>query len=171
VAGPIVRASDFIPQIYEKYQLTKQQFNYAIFLIINGLVKKMLISDYISAQFVDQVFLSPDAYGRTGFEVLMATYGYAIQIYCDFSGYTDIAIGISVLLGFYLPLNFNSPYKSDSITDFWRRWHISLSSWLKDYLYISLGGNRTISLFTYISIPLILSCELIQNVDTQIFYF
>ncbi len=156
VAGPIVRASDFIPQIYEKYQLTKQQFNYAIFLIINGLVKKMLISDYISAQFVDQVFLSPDAYGRTGFEVLMATYGYAIQIYCDFSGYTDIAIGISVLLGFYLPLNFNSPYKSDSITDFWRRWHISLSSWLKDYLYISLGGNRTISLFTYISIPLIL---------------
>ena len=154
VAGPIVRASEFIPQIYKKYTLSKAEYEHAIFLILNGLVKKMLISDYISINFVDRVFSNPPAY--TGFENLLAVYGYAIQIYCDFSGYTDIAIGIALLLGYRLPLNFNSPYKADSITNFWRRWHISLSSWLRDYLYISLGGNRTTSLFTYISVPLTL---------------
>jgi alginate O-acetyltransferase complex protein AlgI len=140
VAGPIVRAAEFIPQIYKKYSLTKEQFGYAVFLILNGLLKKMLVSDYISINFVDRVFDNPESY--TGFENLMATYGYAIQIYCDFSGYTDIAIGIALLLGFNLPVNFNSPYKANNITDFWRRWHISLSTWLRDYLYISLGGNR-----------------------------
>ena len=112
----------------------------AMFLILNGLLKKMLISDYISINFVDRVFDSPLSY--TGFENLMAVYGYSIQIYCDFSGYTDIAIGVGLLLGFRLPLNFNSPYKAKNISDFWRRWHISLSSWLRDYLYIPLGGNR-----------------------------
>jgi D-alanyl-lipoteichoic acid acyltransferase DltB (MBOAT superfamily) len=100
----------------------------------------MVISDYISGNFVDRVFNQPNLY--SGFENLMAVYGYTIQIYCDFSGYTDIAIGLALLMGYHLPLNFRSPYKSESITDFWRRWHISLSSWLKDYLYISLGGNR-----------------------------
>lgn len=140
VAGPIVRAAEFIPQLYQKFKLTKQEFGHAVFLILNGLVKKMLISDYISINFVDRVFEAPSAY--TGFENLMATYGYSIQIYCDFSGYTDIAIGIALLLGFRLPINFNSPYKALNITDFWRRWHISLSSWLRDYLYIPLGGNR-----------------------------
>ncbi len=140
VAGPIVRASEFVPQLYEKFKLTTREFGHALFLIINGLLKKMLISDYISINFVDRVFDSPMAY--SSFENIMAVYGYSLQIYCDFSGYTDIAIGVALLLGFRLPLNFNSPYKAMNVTDFWRRWHISLSSWLRDYLYISLGGNR-----------------------------
>ncbi|TAD95611.1 MAG: MBOAT family protein [Bacteroidetes bacterium] len=148
VAGPIVRASDFIPQIYEEYKLSEQEFGRAIFLIINGLIKKILISDYLSTNFVDRVFSDPNAY--SGFENLTAVYGYSIQIYCDFSGYTDIAIGLSLLLGFRLPINFNSPYKSLNITEFWRRWHISLSSWLRDYLYISLGGNRHGKFKTYL---------------------
>ena len=140
VAGPIVRASQFIPQLKLPYSLTRQQFGHAFFLILNGLVKKVIVSDYISANFVDRIFSEPGLY--TGFENLMAVYGYSIQIYCDFSGYTDIAIGVAMLLGFRLPINFNSPYKAINISDFWRRWHISLSSWLRDYLYIPLGGNR-----------------------------
>jgi len=140
VAGPIVRAKDFIPQIYAKLNLTKDDVNRALFLIIGGLIKKTVISDYISINFVDRVFDLPNAY--TPFENLMAAYGYTIQIYCDFSGYSDMAIGIALLLGFKLPTNFRTPYKSSSITEFWRRWHISLSTWLKDFLYISVGGNR-----------------------------
>lgn len=140
VAGPIVRASEFVPQLFNKYHLTKEEFSHALFLILNGLFKKMVVSDYISINFVDRVFENPVAY--SGVENLLAIYGYAIQIYCDFSGYTDIAIGVALLFGFRLPINFNSPYKATNITDFWRRWHISLSSWLRDYLYISLGGNR-----------------------------
>lgn len=140
VAGPIVRAKDFLPQIYQKLNLTKQDVNNALFLIIGGLIKKTVISNYISINFVDRVFDTPMNY--TSFENLMASYGYAIQIYCDFSGYSDMAIGIALLLGFKLPANFRTPYKSTSITDFWRRWHISLSTWLKDFLYISIGGNR-----------------------------
>lgn len=140
VAGPIVRASEFLPQIHQKFQLSKEEYGRAIFLIINGLVKKVVIADYIAANFVDRVFDRPDLY--SGFENLMAVYGYAMQIYCDFSGYSDIAIGLALLLGFRLPLNFNSPYKAHSVANFWRRWHISLSTWLRDYLYISMGGNR-----------------------------
>lgn len=150
VAGPIVRATEFIPQLYKNYSLTKREFGYSVFLILNGLVKKMVISDYISVNFVDRVFDNPMAY--TGFENLLGVYGYAIQIYCDFSGYTDIAIGVALILGFRLPLNFNSPYKAVNITDFWRRWHISLSTWLRDYLYISLGGNRKGKIRTYINL-------------------
>jgi D-alanyl-lipoteichoic acid acyltransferase DltB (MBOAT superfamily) len=152
VAGPIVRASEFIPQLYRKFNLTTREFGHASFLIIAGLIKKMVISDYISINFVDRVFDNPLSY--SGFENLMATYGYALQIYCDFSGYTDIAIGLALLLGFRLPINFNSPYKATSITDFWHRWHISLSSWLRDYLYIPLGGNRKGSVRTYINLIL-----------------
>lgn len=140
VAGPIVRASEFVPQLYKKYGLTKREFGYAIFLILNGLFKKMIISDYIALNFNDRIFANPLSY--SGFENLMALYGYSLQVYADFSGYTDIAIGIALLLGFRLPTNFNSPYKATSVGDFWRRWHMSLSSWLKDYLYIPLGGNR-----------------------------
>ncbi|MFO7880294.1 MAG: MBOAT family protein [Bacteroidales bacterium] len=150
VAGPIVRAADFVPQLYIKYQLKKEEFGMAIFLILNGLIKKMLISDFISVNFVDRVFANPDLY--SGFENLLSVYGYGLQIYCDFSGYTDIAIGVALLLGFRLPLNFNSPYKAENITDFWRRWHISLSSWLRDYLYIPLGGNRKGKSRTYINL-------------------
>ena len=150
VAGPIVKAYDFIPQLFKEYSLTKKEFGYALFLILNGLLKKMIISDYISINFVDRVFDSPLSY--TGFENLMAIYGYAAQIYCDFSGYTDIAIGVALLLGFRLPTNFNSPYKAANITDFWRRWHISLSTWLRDYLYISMGGNRKGKFRTYLNL-------------------
>jgi alginate O-acetyltransferase complex protein AlgI len=148
VAGPIVRAADFVPQIYQPYHLSESEFGRAVFLIINGLIKKIFISDYISINYVDRIFENPASY--SGFENLMGVYGYAIQIYCDFSGYTDIAIGLSLLLGFRLSLNFNSPYKAVNITDFWRRWHISLSSWLRDYLYIPMGGNRRGKVMTYV---------------------
>jgi D-alanyl-lipoteichoic acid acyltransferase DltB (MBOAT superfamily) len=109
-------------------------------MISKGLIKKIVISDFIAVNFVDRIFDIPSMY--SGFENLMAVYGYGLQIYCDFSGYTDIAIGVALILGFRLPINFNSPYKATGISDFWKRWHISLSRWLKDYLYISLGGNR-----------------------------
>lgn len=150
VAGPIVRASEFIPQLYQKYSLTKQEFGHALFLILNGLVKKMIIADFIAVNFVDRVFSNPLSF--SGFENIMALYGYSLQVYADFSGYTDIAIGIALIMGFKLPLNFNSPYKARNVGDFWKRWHISLSSWLKDYLYIPMGGNRKGSIFTYISL-------------------
>ncbi len=150
VAGPIVRASEFIPQIHKPYELTKSGFSKAGILIIGGLFKKMVISDYISVNYVDRIFESPLKY--SGFENLMGSYGYAIQIYFDFSAYSDIAIGLALLLGFTLPDNFRKPYLSINITDFWRRWHISLSRWLKDYLYISLGGNRKGKVRTYINL-------------------
>ena len=140
VAGPIVRARDFIPQIRKPLFVSQEMFGRGIFLILSGLFKKAIISDYISVNFVERIFDNPTLY--SGLENLMGVYGYALQIYCDFSGYSDMAIGIALLLGFHFNLNFNSPYKSASITEFWRRWHISLSSWLRDYLYISLGGNR-----------------------------
>ncbi|MFI3319386.1 MAG: MBOAT family protein [Rikenellaceae bacterium] len=150
VAGPIVRAKDFIPQIRKPLYVSKEMFSGAIFLIATGLFKKAIISDYISLNFVDRVFDEPLLY--SGFEALMAIYGYALQIYCDFSGYSDMAIGIALLLGFHFPANFNAPYKSATITEFWRRWHISLSSWLRDYLYISLGGNRKGEGRTYLNL-------------------
>lgn len=150
VAGPIVRAKDFIPQISKPYHLTEAEFSQAIFLIINGLIKKVAIADYISVNFVDRVFQNPLSF--SGIENLMAVYGYSIQIYCDFSGYTDMAIGLALILGFRLNLNFNSPYKAQNIADFWRRWHISLSSWLRDYLYIPLGGNQKGRFRTYLNL-------------------
>ena len=150
VAGPIVRARDFIPQIRKKPVVTREMFSRGVLLIIFGLFKKAIISDYISMNFVDRVFDAPTLY--TGLENFMAIMGYSIQIYCDFSGYSDIAIGLALLLGFHFNINFNSPYKSASITEFWRRWHISLSSWLKDYLYISLGGSRKGKIRTYVNL-------------------
>lgn len=140
VAGPIVRARDFIPQIRQPLCVTREMFGRGVFFIFCGLFKKAVISDYISVNFVERIFANPTLY--SGVENLMGVYGYALQIYCDFSGYSDMAIGIALLLGFHFNINFDSPYKSASITEFWRRWHISLSSWLRDYLYISLGGNR-----------------------------
>lgn len=150
VAGPIVRAADFIPQLYKPYRLTQEQFGLALFFILRGLFKKMFIGDYIAVNLIDRVFANPISY--TGFENLMGLYAYSLQVYCDFSGYTDIAIGLALLMGFHLPKNFNSPYKAKNVGEFWKRWHISLSSWLKDYLYIPMGGNRGGSLFTYISL-------------------
>lgn len=140
VMGPIVRAADFLPQVGKNYFVSNEDFSKGFFLIITGLFKKLIISDYISANFVNYVFDDPSRY--TGLECLIAAYGFAVVIYCDFSGYTNIAIGIAKWLGFNIPVNFNLPYKSTDITEFWKRWHISLSSWLKDYIYIPLGGNR-----------------------------
>ncbi len=150
VAGPIIRARDFIPQMFKIPTVTKEQFGEGLFLILCGLFKKVIISDYISLNFVDRIFDAPLLY--TGVENLLGAYGYALQIYCDFSGYSDMAIGIALLLGFRFNINFDSPYQSATITEFWRRWHISLSSWLKDYLYISLGGNRKGKIRTYINL-------------------
>lgn len=150
VAGPIVRAKDFIPQIRKPILVNREQMGRAVYLIACGLIKKAVISDYISINFVDRVFDNPMLY--SGFENLMAVYGYALQIYCDFSGYSDVAIGIALLMGFNLCINFNSPYQATSLTDFWRRWHISLSTWLRDYLYISLGGNRKGKLRQYFNL-------------------
>lgn len=150
VAGPIVRASDFAPQIRKPLAVTPEMFSRGVYFIIIGLFKKAVISDYISLNFVDRIFDNPSLY--SGIENLLGVYGYAMQIYCDFSGYSDMAIGIALLLGFHFPVNFRSPYSSVSITDFWRRWHISLSSWIRDYIYISLGGNRKGTLRTYVNL-------------------
>jgi len=149
VAGPIVKAHDFLYQIYQPYKLTKSEFGLALFWILNGLGKKFM-ADYIAINYVDRIFENPGFY--SGVEVILGIFGYSLQIYADFSGYTDIAIGIALLLGFRLKTNFNSPYKATSTSDFWRRWHISLSSWLKEYLYIPLGGNRKGTIGSYISI-------------------
>ena len=150
VAGPIVRAVDFIPQIFKPVVVTKEMIGKAVFLICSGLVKKAIIADYISTNFVDRIFDNPALY--SGLENLFGIYGYALQIYCDFSGYSDMAIGIALLMGFHFNINFDSSYKSKNITEFWRRWHISLSTWLKDYLYISLGGNRKGKIRTYFNL-------------------
>ncbi len=147
VAGPIVRSTDFIPQLYKDYQLTKHEWGLAVFWILNGLIKKVLLADYLAVNFIDRIFSSPISY--TGFENLMAIYGYSLQVYADFSGYTDIAIGVALLMGFHLTKNFNSPYKATDVADFWKRWHISLSSWLRDYVYIPLGGNKVGSVASY----------------------
>lgn len=149
VAGPIVRASLFLPQLREKISISAIEIERGFFLILQGLVKKALIADYLS-QYNDMIFQNPAGY--SGFENLLAVYGYTIQIYCDFSGYSDMAIGMGKMMGFDLGINFMKPYQATSITDFWRRWHISLSTWLRDYLYIPLGGNRKGKYRTYINL-------------------
>ena len=154
VAGPIVRARDFIPQIRQPYQLNHTDFSWAIIQIVKGFIKKVVLADYIAIHFIDKVADAPEAF--PGFISILAMWGYSLQIYGDFSGYTDIAIGISRLMGFKLLENFNSPYKAISVADFWRRWHKSLGSWLRDYLYIPLGGNRSGGIGTYIATMVIL---------------
>ncbi len=137
ISGPIVKASQFVPQIRKNIPITEEDFSLAALLIITGLVKKIVIADYISANFVDRVFDNPLLF--TGFEHLVAVYGYTLQIYCDFSGYTDIAIGIALLLGFRLPPNFDGPYKAHNIAEFWKKWHMSLTNWFLDYLFLPLA--------------------------------
>lgn len=157
VAGPIVRARDFLPQIYRNpVFVSRDMFGRGVFLILSGLFKKAIISDYISLNFVDRVFDNPMLY--SGFENLMGVYGYALQIYCDFSGYSDMAIGLALLLGFRFPVNFDSPYQSATITEFWRRWHISLSTWFRSYLYIPLGGNRRGRARTLVNLMVVFLC-------------
>lgn len=153
VAGPIVRAEEFIPQLYKPYRLSRRAFGIAVFWIVNGLAKKIIMSDYLAVNLIDRVFDNPLLF--SGFENLFALFAYSLQVYADFSGYTDIAIGVAMLMGFYLPMNFNSPYKSQSPQEFWRRWHMSLGRWLKTYLYIPLGGNRRIGFGTYFWLSLI----------------
>jgi D-alanyl-lipoteichoic acid acyltransferase DltB (MBOAT superfamily) len=154
VAGPILRADQFVPQLYKPFFLSRRQFGIAVFWICNGLIKKLVLSDYLAVNFVDRVFDNPSLY--TPFENFSALMVYSLQVYADFSGYTDIAIGVAMLMGFYLPVNFNSPYKAQNPTDFWRRWHMSLSRWLRDYLYIPLGGNRTAGFASYFILAAIL---------------
>lgn len=140
VAGPIVRATEFLPQLRSRLDPRSVDLSRAAFLIGAGLFKKVVISSYLAEALVDDVFAFPDRF--SSLEVLLGVYGYAIQIYADFSGYTDIAIGTAMLMGFRFPDNFDRPYSAISIQDFWRRWHMTLSRWLRDYLYISMGGNR-----------------------------
>ena len=161
--GPIVRAHDFVPQINEPYVISERDFAKGFFLIVSGLIKKLVISDYITLNMVDYMFDNPALH--TGVENLMAVYGYAMVIYCDFSGYSEIAIGIALWLGFKIPPNFMSPYQSLNITEFWRRWHISLSTWLKDYLYIPLGGNRNFSVASFIFVGGFLVGSFIMGVE------
>lgn len=152
VAGPIVKANEFLYQVYQPYSLTRKEFGYALFWIMNGLGKK-IIADYIAVNFVDRIFDNPNYY--SGVETIFGIFGYSMQIYADFSGYTDIAIGVALLLGFRLKTNFRSPYKATSTSEFWQRWHISLSTWLKDYLYIPLGGNKNGTPGSYIAISIL----------------
>jgi alginate O-acetyltransferase complex protein AlgI len=152
VAGPIVKAHDFLYQVYLPYDLKRKEFGMALFWILNGLMKK-IYADYIATNFIDRIFDNPNYY--SGVETVFGIFGYSLQIYMDFSGYTDIAIGIALLLGFRLKTNFNSPYKAKDVSDFWKRWHISLSSWLKEYLYIPLGGNREGTIGSYIAISIL----------------
>ena len=150
VAGPIVRAVEFVQQLHKPYNLSRRWFGIAIFWIMNGLLKKLILADYLAVNFADRVFENPLLY--SGFENLSALFCYSLQVYADFSGYTDIATGVAMLFGFYLPQNFNSPYKAVNTQQFWRRWHMTLSRWLRDYLYIPLGGNRNASAGTFIII-------------------
>lgn len=154
LAGPVVRAKDMLPQIRANNFATKEMIGQGFFLIMCGLIKKAIIADYIGVNFVDRIFDNPALY--SGFENLIGVIGYSLQIYCDFSGYSDMAIGIALTLGYKFKDNFNAPYKSQNPSEFWRRWHISLSTWLRDYLYIPLGGNRSMSIASYIWLCLFL---------------
>lgn len=164
VAGPIVRASDFVYQLHQPFALSRRWFGIAVFWILNGLTKKIILSDYIAVNFIDRVFANPTLYD--GFENLLALFGYSLQVYADFSGYTDIAIGVALMMGFYLPKNFNAPYKAINAPQFWKRWHISLSRWLQDYLYIPMGGNRNATFASYAVIIImgIIAMMLTRNV-------
>ena len=157
--GPIERASNFLPQVEEDNPVSKEMIGTAVFLIMCGLLKKVVIADYIGINFVDRVFETPLRF--TGVENLIAAYSYTLQLYMDFSGYTDMALGISLLLGYKLTDNFNAPFKALSIPDFWRRWHITLSSWCLDYIFkplqakfrnMNLFGNALALFITFLSI-------------------
>jgi D-alanyl-lipoteichoic acid acyltransferase DltB (MBOAT superfamily) len=142
VAGPIIRGKDLLPLFAERVTLTTANASEGVFLVMVGLVKKVIISDYLAINLVDRVVAEPTSFSSV--EVAAAMFGYSIQIYCDFSGYSDVAIGVALLLGYRLKINFDAPFKAGNLVEFWRRWHISLSSWLRDYVYIPLGGSRVL---------------------------
>jgi D-alanyl-lipoteichoic acid acyltransferase DltB (MBOAT superfamily) len=153
LAGPITRVATLLPQLERPKMLSAEDGGRAIFRIGLGLMKKLLVADYLGTNFVNRVFDFPNLYSGT--EVLIGVYAYALQLYFDFSGYTDIAIGSALLLGLKLPENFKMPYAAENIADFWRRWHITLSNWLRDYLYFSLPGLRSkVKVFTYANLVL-----------------
>src|SRR5262249_56841952 len=150
IAGPIVRAAKFLAQTTHASYQADVRLGPSVFLIVGGLFKKVIIANYLSTDFVDGVFRTPADY--SSLDLLLGMYAYAVQIYCDFSAYTDIAIGVANLLGYQFPENFNQPYRALSVQDFWRRWHITLSTWLRDYLYVRLGGNRGGRVRTYVNV-------------------
>jgi len=150
VAGPIVRANELLPQLHRRPRLTPVMMNEGLFRIYKGLVKKVVLGDWIAAQFTDAVFASPEAY--TSAEILLALYAFTVQLYADFSGYSDMAIGTARLLGFHIPENFDRPYQGKNVGEFWRRWHMTLSTWLRDYLFFPLGGSRGSSARTYFNL-------------------
>jgi alginate O-acetyltransferase complex protein AlgI len=150
VAGPIIRGRDLLPHLERPTHLTAQTGGEGLFLIACGLFKKVVIGDFLAVNFVDRVFAEPSSYSAV--EALAAMYGYAVQVYCDFSGYSDVAIGSALLLGYRFKINFDAPFKATNIAEFWRRWHVSLSSWLRDYVYIPLGGGRLGRLRKYVNV-------------------
>ena len=150
VAGPIVRASEFLPQLHRKPGLRKGDLEEGLFRIAKGLLKKVILGDFIAAYFTDFVFDAPGDY--TSLENLLALYAFTLQIYADFSGYSDIAIGVARMMGFEIPENFDRPYQAKNLGEFWRRWHMTLSTWLRDYLFFPLGGSRGSNLRTYFNV-------------------
>jgi alginate O-acetyltransferase complex protein AlgI len=146
-AGPIVRSGELLPQFKLRGQRYKVDVSQALYLIVLGLTKKLVIGDFLARSLVDGVFATPGQY--SSLDAVVGIHAYAVQIYCDFSGYTDMALGIALLLGFRLPVNFDRPYIAASLREFWRRWHITLSRWLRDYLYIPMGGSRKSTVATY----------------------
>lgn len=152
VAGPIVRASKFLPQLLRDPVYRPREHSMGLFLVCMGLIKKVAIANVLALNLVDRIWESPDLY--SSLEIFAGMHAYAFQIYCDFSGYSDVAIGLALMLGLYLPENFRRPYLARNIADFWRRWHISLSTWLRDYLYIPLGGNRGSASATYVNLAI-----------------
>jgi alginate O-acetyltransferase complex protein AlgI len=150
VAGPIVRANELLPQLHRRPRLDPVMMEEGLFRIFKGLVKKVLLGDWIAAQFTDAVFASPEGY--TSAEIMLALYAFTVQLYADFSGYSDIAIGSARLLGYDIPENFDRPYQAKNLGEFWRRWHMTLSTWLRDYLFFPLGGSRGSSARTYFNL-------------------
>ena len=150
VAGPIVRASEFLPQMHRGPRLAMEDVDEGLFRIFKGLFKKVILGDWLAVAFTDAVFDSPGSY--TSAENLLALYGFTLQIYADFSGYSDIAIGVARLLGFKIPENFDRPYQARNLGEFWRRWHMTLSTWLRDYLFFPLGGSRGSAARTYFNL-------------------
>jgi alginate O-acetyltransferase complex protein AlgI len=154
VAGPIVRASEFLPQLEGRRDPRRVDASRAFMLILSGLFLKVVVANFLATHIVDDVFGSPQAH--SSLEVLVSIYAYSVQIFADFCGYTNMAIGLALLLGFVFPQNFNAPYTAVSLQDFWRRWHMTLSRWLRDYLYIPLGGNRKGPGRTYVNLMLVM---------------
>lgn len=150
VAGPIVRADEFLPQLHRPPRLSAARMEEGLFLVFKGLVKKVVLGDWIAAQLTDAIFGAPEAY--TSAELLIALYAFTLQLYADFSGYSDIAIGVAKLMGYEMPQNFDRPYQATNLGEFWRRWHMTLSTWLRDYLFFPLGGSRGSSARVYFNL-------------------